>query len=205
MRCTGAFEKQASTAGFHVVAGVDEVGRGALFGPVVAAAVVLNPADRICGLNDSKQLEPAERERLDGEIRARALGVAIAACDAGMIDAVNILQASRRAMLAAVTALAPAPDYVLVDAATLDWPGAQKSLIHGDALSISIAAASIVAKVYRDALMARWDAVFPAYQLGRNKGYGTAPHLAGLARWGPTPLHRRSYAPVGASSLIVHG
>lgn len=200
MRCTGAFERQARADGFHAVAGVDEVGRGALFGPVVAAAVILDPGDRIQGLNDSKLLEAAERERLNDHILRRARACSIAACDAGLIDAINILEASRRAMRAAVAALAPAPDLLLVDAVTLDWPGAQRPLIHGDARSISIAAASIVAKVHRDALMARWDAIFPAYRLASNKGYGTPPHLAALARCGPSPLHRRSYAPVAAAA-----
>ncbi|MGH9488575.1 MAG: ribonuclease HII [Terriglobales bacterium] len=200
MRCTGAFEKQARAEGFSVVAGVDEVGRGALFGPVVAAAVVLNPEDRIRGLNDSKLLDPAERACLCRHILARSHGYAIAACDAGLIDAINILQASRRAMLAAVATLTPVPGLLLVDAVRLDWPGAQRALIHGDARSISIAAASIVAKVHRDALMARWDAVFPAYHLASNKGYGTPPHLAALARCGPSPLHRLSYAPVAEAA-----
>lgn len=198
MRCTAAFEKQAFAQGFCTVAGVDEVGRGALFGPVVAAAVILNPADRIGGLNDSKLLDACERERLDAHIRRRALAVSIAACDAGLIDCINILEASRRAMHAAVAALTPAADYLLIDAVSLDCPCAQQALIHGDARSISIAAASIVAKVYRDALMSRWDTVFPAYHLASNKGYGTPPHLAALARFGPTPLHRLSYAPVAS-------
>lgn len=189
-------EKQALQQGHCHIAGVDEVGRGALFGPVVAAAVVLNPGDRIRGLNDSKQLEPQERERLGGHIRRRALAWAVAACDAATIDAVNILQASRLAMLAAVRALPQPPDLLLLDAVTIDWPGPQRAVIHGDALSISIAAASILAKVHRDALLRRWDAVFPAYRLASNKGYGAPQHLAALARCGPTPLHRFSYAPV---------
>jgi ribonuclease HII len=179
---------------------VDEVGRGSLFGPVVAAAVVLNPADRIRGLNDSKLLDAPARERLDRHIRARALAWAVAAEDAAAIDAVNILQASRRAMLAAVTALAPPPDCLLVDAVALDWPGEQVPLIHGDARSISIAAASIVAKVHRDALMRAWDPIFPAYRLASNKGYSSPAHLAALGRCGPSPLHRLSYAPVAAAA-----
>jgi ribonuclease HII len=179
---------------------VDEAGRGALFGPVVAAAVVLDPADRIHGLNDSKQLDAPTRERLDGQIRARALAWAVAAEDAAAIDAVNILQASRRAMRAAVAALGAPPDCLLVDAVALDWPGEQRALIHGDARSISIAAASILAKVHRDALMRAWDPVFPAYRLASNKGYGSAEHLAALARCGPSPLHRHSYAPVAEAA-----
>lgn len=198
MRCSGQFEQKARAAGARCVAGVDEVGRGALFGPVVAAAVVLNPEDRIRGLNDSKQLPPEERERLDRHIRKRALAWAVVAGDAGVIDAFNILQASRRAMRQALDALAPAPDWVLVDGNQgLDWTGGrQQLLVHGDARSISIAAASILAKVHRDRLLRQWDAIFPAYRLGSNKGYATPEHLAALERYGATPLHRRSYAPV---------
>ncbi len=181
------------------MAGVDEAGRGSLFGAVVAAAVVLNPADRIRGLNDSKLLDAPTRERLDRAIRARALAWAVAAEDAAAIDALNILQASRRAMRAAVAALPLRPDCLLVDAVALDWPGEQRALIHGDARSISIAAASILAKVHRDALLRAWDPVFPAYRLAGNKGYASPEHLAALQRCGPSPLHRRSYAPVGAA------
>jgi ribonuclease HII len=195
--CGARFEAWARRNGAECIAGVDEVGRGALFGPVVAAAVILNPAARIAGLNDSKQLEAEVREQLDRKIRARALGYAIAAVDAAGIDAINILQASRRAMLEALHRLPRCPDFVLVDAVTLDWAGPQRALIHGDARSVSIAAASIVAKVYRDRLMQTWDPVFPAYRLGSNKGYGTPHHIAALQRYGPTPLHRQSFAPVG--------
>jgi len=195
VRCSTQFEKDEWNAG-RLVAGVDEVGRGALFGPVVAAAVVLNPEDRIRGLNDSKLLDAPERERLNRHIQKRALAWAVAAADAACIDAINILQASRRAMLAALQLLPQAPDFVLVDAVTLEWPGRQQALIHGDARSASIAAASIVAKVHRDALLCRWDTVFPAYRLASNKGYGTPHHLAAIERWGPSPLHRRSFAPL---------
>lgn len=197
MACGSQYEKAAFAAGATCIAGVDEVGRGALFGPVVAAAVVLNPQDRIRGLNDSKQLQPEDREKLAERIRARALGWAVAAADAACIDAVNILQASRRAMLAALCLLPQTPDWVLVDGPIgLEWPGRQQTIVDGDALSISVAAASIVAKVHRDGLMRLWDAVFPAYELARNKGYGAPAHLTALQQYGPTPLHRRSYAPV---------
>ncbi|MGH9417761.1 MAG: ribonuclease HII [Terriglobales bacterium] len=187
------FERQAWQAGHGCVAGVDEVGRGALFGPVVAAAVVLNPAVRLRGLNDSKQLTPERREHFAAAIQERALGWAVASVDAGCIDAINILQASRRAMLEALRALRPQPEMVLVDAVKLDWPGAQRAIVHGDALSDSIAAASIVAKVYRDALLRQWDVVFPVYRLASNKGYGSQEHRAALERYGPSPLHRRSF------------
>lgn len=197
MACGSHYEEAAFAAGAICIAGVDEVGRGALFGPVVAAAVVLNPQDRIRGLNDSKQLQPEEREKLAERIRARARSWAVAAVDAACIDAINILQASRRAMLEALRTLPQAPDWVLVDGPMgLDWPGRQQAIVDGDALSISVAAASIVAKVHRDQLMRLWDAVFPAYDLGHNKGYGAPAHLAALRQCGPTPLHRLSYAPV---------
>ncbi|MGH9518227.1 MAG: ribonuclease HII [Terriglobales bacterium] len=199
MPCGSHLERHAFAAGATCVAGVDEVGRGALFGPVVAAAVVLNPHDRIRGLNDSKQIAAPERQKLAARIRQRALAWAVAAADAACIDAINILQASRRAMLEAVRLLPQAPDWVLVDGnCELEWPGRQQAIVDGDALSISVAAASIVAKVHRDALMRRWDCVFPAYDLGSNKGYGSPVHLAALRRCGPSPLHRRSFAPVAA-------
>ncbi|MGH9782975.1 MAG: ribonuclease HII, partial [Terriglobia bacterium] len=181
------------------VAGVDEVGRGALFGPVLAAAVILDPKDRIRGLRDSKQLSPQQRERLATEIRRRAMAWAVASVDAAEIDRINIYQASRLAMRQAVLELAPPPDLLLVDALRLDLSISQVSLIRGDARSISIAAASILAKVERDALMREWDRRFPQYQLANNKGYPTPIHRAKLRELGPTPLHRFTYAPVAAA------
>jgi ribonuclease HII len=196
LQCGVECEEQAWAQGARRVAGVDEVGRGALFGPVVAAAVILDPASPLAGLNDSKQLTATQREGLDETVRNYALAWAVAAVDAAVIDAINIYQATRRAMLQAVLSLTPRPDYLLIDAMRLDWDGPQQSLIKGDARSVSIAAASIVAKVYRDRLMQLWDPVFPGYRLGANKGYSTADHLAALARYGPTPLHRCSFSPV---------
>jgi ribonuclease HII len=178
---------------------VDEVGRGALFGPVLAAAVILDPQDRIRGLHDSKRLSPQQRERLATEIRRRALAWAVASVDAAEIDRINIYQASRVAMRQAVLELNPPPDLLLVDALRLDLTISQVSLIHGDARSISIAAASILAKVERDALMREWDRRFPQYQLASNKGYPTPIHRAVLRELGPTPLHRLTYAPVAAA------
>jgi ribonuclease HII len=169
----------------------------------VAAAVILDSASPLTGLNDSKQLTPKQRESLDAAIRTQALAWAVAAVDAAVIDAVNIYQATRRAMLQAVLSLSPAPDYLLIDAMRLDWNGPQQSLIKGDARSVSIAAASIVAKVYRDRLMQLWDPVFPGYQLGANKGYSTADHLAALARYGPTPLHRCSFSPIAEMAVMA--
>jgi ribonuclease HII len=196
LRCTLRYEKKAWEGGALRVAGVDEVGRGSLFGPVVAAAVVLDPAYRIRGLRDSKLLLPERREALAARIREHAVAWAIAAVDAARIDQINIYQASRVAMREAVMQLAPAADHLLVDALRLDCPVPQKAIIHGDALSASIAAASILAKVHRDLMMCEWDAVFPLYGLAAHKGYSTPRHLAALREHGPSPLHRQSFAPV---------
>ena len=204
MGCTWRLENRAYAAGHRCVAGVDEVGRGALFGPVVAAAVILDPARRIRGINDSKQLAAEVREQLAESIRRQAIAWAVAAVDAAHIDLLNIYRASQLAMREAVLRLAARPDLVLVDALRLDlpWEVPQRALIHGDARSVSIAAASIVAKVHRDQLMQEWDAVYPQYHLGRNKGYTTPQHLESLAQFGPTPLHRKTYAPVAAASIF---
>jgi ribonuclease HII len=192
------FERQARSAGFGVIAGVDEVGRGCLFGPVVAAAVVLDRRKVIQGLADSKILDQADRQRLAAEIRERAAAWAVAGIDAAWIDRVNIYQAARLAMKRAVAQLSARPDYLLVDAMRLDLPIEQRSLIRGDARCRSIAAASIVAKVERDAWLARWDETYPGYGLASNKGYGTPDHLDALRRLGPTPAHRISFEPVRA-------
>jgi ribonuclease HII len=196
LRCTMRYEKKAWQGGAVRVAGVDEVGRGSLFGCVVAAAVVLDPAYRVRGLRDSKLLDPERRAVLAERIREHAVAWAIAAADAARIDQINIYQASRLAMRDAVLQLAPAPDHLLVDAVRLDCTLPQEAIIHGDALSASIAAASILAKVERDRMMCEWDAVFPAYGLASHKGYSTPQHLAALREHGPTPLHRQSFAPV---------
>jgi ribonuclease HII len=196
LRCTLKHEKKAWQCGAQLVAGVDEVGRGSLFGPVVAAAVILDPAYRIRGLRDSKLLLPERREILAERIRQHAIAWAIAAVDAARIDQVNIYQASRLAMRQAVLGLRPEPDHLLVDAVRLDCDQRQVPIIHGDALSASIAAASIIAKVERDRMICEWDPVFPAYGLASNKGYSTPRHLAALREHGPSPLHRQSFAPV---------
>jgi ribonuclease HII len=201
LRCTLKFEKQAWAAGAKLVAGVDEVGRGALFGPVVAAAVILDPAYRIRGLRDSKLLSAERREELAIRIREHSIAYAVAAVDAARIDQINIYQASRLAMLHAVRQLASAPDYLLIDAVKLDCDVPQRSIIHGDALSVSIAAASILAKVERDRMITAWDPVFPMYALASNKGYGTPPHIAALRQHGPSPLHRQSFAPVWGAPI----
>jgi len=194
--CSSRYEREARQRGWQRIAGLDEVGRGALFGPVVAAAVILNPKRRIAGLDDSKRLAPDRRSILAHRICEHALGWSVATVDASRIDAWNIYQASRQAMVEAVARLPVAPDYLLIDAVRLDLPIEQKSLIRGDARSVSIAAASILAKVERDRLMQEFDRAFPEYGLGHNKGYATPDHMEALRRFGPTPFHRFSFAPV---------
>ena len=200
LKCTTKFEKAAWESGARLVAGVDEVGRGSLFGCVVAGACILNPADRIRGLRDSKLLPAEDREKLAARIRQRAIAWAVAEIDVGRIDQINIYHASLLAMKLAVERLNPWPDFLLVDAAVVDFACAQKKIIHGDALSASIAAASILAKVHRDEIMRFWDPVYPQYGLASNKGYSTARHLRALREHGPSPMHRQSYAPVAGAS-----
>lgn len=201
LACGNKFEKLARAQGAIIIAGVDEVGRGALFGPVVAAAVILPPGTRIRGLRDSKQLLPEDRQRLESVVRARAIAIAIEEVDAETIDRVNIYQASRMAMTAAVVRLDPQPDHLLIDALRLDLHHAQTSLIYGDSLSISIAAASVVAKVYRDRRMCELDALYPGYGLASHKGYATPEHREALRKQGPCVLHRKSFAPVLQADL----
>lgn len=203
--CCSRYERLARQCGWRRIAGLDEAGRGSLFGPVFAAAVILNPKRRIVGLDDSKRLTPARREELAPRIRKHALAWAVAEIDASRIDAWNIYQASRQAMMAAVAALAMSPDYLLLDAVELDLPIEQKSLIHGDARSVSIAAASILAKVERDHQMEEWDRVYPQYGFAQHKGYCTPEHLEALKRHGPTPRHRFSFAPVREASCWAAG
>jgi ribonuclease HII len=186
--CSDAPEQALRYHGYCRIAGVDEVGRGALFGPELAAA----------GLKDSKQLTREERETLDLTIRGMALAFSVAEVDAETIDKVNIYQASRMAMLQAVMGLAVAPDHLLIDAMRLDHPCKQTKLIYGDALSLSIAAASVIAKVHRDALMRELDLMHPGYGLASHKGYGTPEHRRALVERGPSMLHRRTFAPVRA-------
>jgi len=194
--CSSRFERAARKLGWTRIAGIDEAGRGALFGPVVAAAVILNPKRRIVGLDDSKKLAPERRAKLAARIREHALAWAVAEVDAQRIDAWNIYQASRQAMTAALQQLTTTPDYLLIDAMQLDVLIEQNSLIKGDARSISIAAASILAKTHRDTCIEEWDAVYPQYGLARHKGYATRDHLEALRQHGPSPLHRYSFAPV---------
>jgi ribonuclease HII len=188
-------------AGLRAVAGVDEVGMGPLAGPVVAAAVILPARADLPGLDDSKRLDPRARERLAAAIRSQAVAFAVAEVDPAEVDRLNVHRAGLEAMRRAVLALAAPPDHVLVDARTI--PGLtvpQSAIVCGDAREAPIAAASIVAKVHRDALMCRLDAAHPGYGFARHKGYPTAEHLEALRRLGPCGLHRRSFAPVTALS-----
>ncbi len=193
---TSRHERALRRSGYRAIAGLDEAGRGALFGPVFAAAVILDPAKPIRGLDDSKLLTPERREVLAGRIRERAVAWAVAAADAFEIDRWNILEASRLAMRRAVERLHPASDYLLVDALRVEVDLPQAALIRGDSRCFSIAAASILAKVGRDAALASWDRVFPQYGLAHNKGYSTPDHIAALERSGPSNLHRFSFEPV---------
>lgn len=187
------FENEAYAQGYRAIVGTDEVGRGPLAGPVVAAAVVLPRGVEILGINDSKKLSEKRREALAEEIKAKALAYKIAEVSPAEIDRVNILHAAERAMKEAVEAL-PFGDFVLADGQNqLDVRLPVRNLIGGDGLSITIAAASIVAKVYRDHLMVQLDSVYPQYNFAQNKGYGTADHYAALQKYGPSPVHRRSF------------
>jgi ribonuclease HII len=196
LKCTLKFEKEAWGRGAQLVAGVDEVGRGALFGPVVAAAVILKPDYRIRGLRDSKLLPAEIRENLAVKIREHSIACAVASVDASRIDEINIYWASVEVLALAVKQLSPIPDHVLVDALKIDVECPQTKIIHGDALSCSIAAASIIAKVERDRWMRDFDLQYPGYGLASNKGYSTPSHKKVLRENGPSPLHRRSFAPV---------
>ena len=200
--CTDAPEQALRYRGYKQIAGVDEVGRGALFGPVVAAAVILPERMRglaKAGLKDSKQMTREDRERLDKRIRKIAIAVSVAEVDAQTIDLINIYQATRRAMLEAVTSLSVSPDHLLIDAMRVDHECAQTKLFYGDALSLSIAAASVVAKVHRDQRMRELHLVHPEYGLASHKGYGTPEHRRALKLHGPCALHRMSFAPVMAA------
>ena len=185
-----------------LVAGVDEAGRGPLAGPVVAAAVILDPAAPIAGLDDSKRLSPRRRADLAGEIRERAASWAVARVDVDVIDAINILQATMQAMREAVGRLDPAPDLILVDGNRCpDVPCPVRAVVGGDATVAAIGAASILAKVARDREMIEMDRRYPEYGFARHKGYGTQAHRDALLRLGPSPIHRLSFAPV-KSALV---
>ena len=191
-----AYEKELYTQGIHLIAGVDEVGRGPLAGPVVAAAVILPENCKIPGLNDSKKIPKSKHHAIYQAVLDQALSVGIGIKDNQVIDQVNIYEATKLAMLEAIQELDPRPQHLLIDAMKLDLPIPQTSIIKGDANSLSIAAASIVAKVTRDQMMEEFDCEYPGYDFTQNVGYGTANHLAGLHKLGVTPIHRRSFEPV---------
>lgn len=201
--CGGKHERAARLSGYACIAGVDEAGRGSLFGPVFAAAVVLSPDRPIRGLRDSKLLVPERRNILAERIRERAVSWAVAAADVYEIDRINIYQASRLAMMRAIRKLSPPCDYLLTDAVPLDLGMPCEAIIHGDAKSQCIAAASILAKTSRDHCMTEWDNIFPQFGLARHKGYSTDEHIEALQKFGPTLLHRFSFEPVRLACPFV--
>jgi len=188
------FERSCYKKGYRLVAGVDEVGRGPLAGPVVAAAVILGEGVLIPGVNDSKKLSEKKREYLYDEIKSQALCCSIGIVDEKVIDEVNILNATYLAMKKALEGLTERPEYILLDAVTLkDIDIPQKGIIKGDSLSLSIAAASIIAKVERDRIVSGYDEIYPHFSFGRHKGYGTSEHIECIKKYGLLPIHRRSF------------
>lgn len=189
-----SFERDCYKNGFSVIAGVDEVGRGPLAGPVVAAAVILKEDEVIPGVNDSKKLSEKKREFLYNEIKARALSVGVGVVDEKVIDEINILNATYLAMKMAVENLTIKPDFILLDAVSLsDLNIPQKPIVKGDCLSLSIAAASIIAKVERDRMICEYDKVYPLYGFSKHKGYGTKYHMDAIRNMGILPVHRKSF------------
>lgn len=191
-----AYEKELYAQGIQLIAGVDEVGRGPLAGPVVAAAVILPENCKIPDLNDSKKIPKSKHQAIYQAVLDQALSVGIGIKDNQVIDQVNIYEATKLAMLEAIQELDQQPQHLLIDAMKLDLPISQTSIIKGDANSLSIAAASIVAKVTRDQMMSAYDQEYPGYDFGQNAGYGTSKHLEGLEKYGVTPIHRRSFEPI---------
>ena len=188
------YEKEAMAHGFAYIAGMDEAGRGPLAGPVVAACVILDPEKPVLGVNDSKKLSSKRRQELKLEIEEKAIAVGVGIIDEKRIDEINILNATKEAMRMAVSQLKVEPDLVLIDAVHLDGIAMeQRSIIKGDALSVSIAAASIIAKETRDAIMVEMDEQYPGYGFAGHKGYGTAQHIQAIKELGPCPIHRRSF------------
>lgn len=200
-RRMSVYEGKLREQGFQWICGIDEAGRGPLAGPVVAAAVILKEDCRIHGLDDSKKLTEAKRIELFDRIHEEADAIGVGIISAEEIDKYNIYQAVKKAMQAAVSELEVQPDFLLVDAMGIEVPYPQESIIKGDANSISIAAASIIAKVTRDRLMSSYGQQYPEYGFGIHKGYGTKDHLDALKRFGPSPIHRQSFAPVQAAKL----
>ena len=191
-----SFERAAQQKGYRMIAGIDEVGRGPLAGPVVAAAVILPEGLEDIGLDDSKKLSAKRREEIFEMIKEQAVAIGIGIVDAFTIDKINIYEASKVAMKRAIELLPEQPDYLLIDAMRLDTGIPQEGIIKGDAKSISIAAASIVAKEVRDQMMKDYEQLYPGYGFAQNAGYGTKAHIEGLEKLGPTPIHRMTFAPV---------
>jgi ribonuclease HII len=191
-----AFERKYQRQGFQLIAGVDEVGRGPLAGPVAAAAVILPNDFFLPGLDDSKKLSEKKREEYNETIHKEALAVSISMISNNEIDELNIYEATKKAMKAAIAGLYPKPDFILIDAMKLETPFPSESIIKGDAKSTSIAAASIVAKVARDNLMKELSRTYPQYGFDQNMGYGTQEHINALYQYGITPYHRKSFAPI---------
>ncbi len=188
------YEEQAFSRGIRLVAGMDEAGRGPLAGPVVAAAVILNPEQPVYGVNDSKKLSEKRRAVLKPVIEAQAVSFGIGIIDEQVIDRINILEATKEAMCQAVAALNPQPKLILIDALTIPQIQIpQQGIIKGDAKSVSIAAASILAKETRDAIMRAYDEIYPEYGFAKHKGYGTKDHIEAIRKYGPCPIHRRSF------------
>lgn len=197
-------EQELWQKGYLHIAGIDEAGRGPLAGPVVAAACILPAKFKLDGLNDSKKLTESKREKLFLEIKKEAIGYAVGSAEPAEIDALNILEATKLAMFRAVKNLNICPHYLLIDA--LELPNLkipQRGIVDGDAISASIAAASILAKVSRDQMMIQLDELYPEYKFAKNKGYGTREHLAALRKYGPCPIHRKSFTPVQEQSSAV--
>ena len=191
-----AYEKELYAQGIELIAGVDEVGRGPLAGPVVAAAVILPKGCKIPGLNDSKKIPKAKHKEIYEAVLQNAIAIGVGVKDNHVIDQVNIYEATKLAMMEAIGQLELQPQHLLIDAMRLELPISQTSIIKGDVNSLSIAAASIVAKVTRDQMMEEFDREYPGYDFAQNAGYGTAKHLAGLDKLGVTPIHRRSFEPI---------
>lgn len=199
------FESKARGCGYRIIAGIDEAGRGPLAGPVVAAAVILPPGYEHPEITDSKKLSPRQRERLYEVIERDAVSVGIGVVEAPVIDAVNILQATLAAMKDAVLELSPSPDYLLIDGLNrIDLAIHQETIIRGDSRSLSVASASIVAKVSRDRLMEMYHRQFPQYNFLRNKGYGTREHREAILKFGRSKIHRRSFRVAGIDGLPVN-
>lgn len=190
------YERKYRKQGFHLIAGIDEVGRGPLAGPVVAAAVILPEDFYLPGIDDSKKVSEKKREEYAKIIEKQAISISISMIDPSEIDVINIYEATKKAMLLSIAKLAPKPDFLLIDAMKLETPFPTESIIKGDAKSVTIAAASIVAKVTRDRLMKKMGSIYPGYLFEQNMGYGTKDHLDAIENYGITPLHRKSFAPI---------